>query len=325
MRHRINPKVDCVFKALLGAEANRALLIHFLNAVLGDALSAPITEAEILNPYNEREFLDDKLSVVDVKARDGAGRLFQIEIQLLSHPDLPARILYGWADLYSAQLQSGEDYGRLHPTYAIWLLAEDLLRDDAEYAHCYRLRDERGRVFLDHGGIWLLELGKFATDLVETEQQRWLKFFTEAERLDDAALPEWMQTAEMRQAMSTLKEFSEKERAYHAYQARQNYLREQRSIQRYLDSLRAEAEQQRAEIERQRAEAEQQRAEADQQRAEADQQRAEADQQRAEAERQRAKAEQEHAEAEQERNAKEAALAEVERLRRLLEGKQGQD
>ncbi len=139
------------------------------------------------------------------------------------------------------------------------------MRDDAEYAHCYRLRDERGRVFLDHGGIWLLELGKFATDLVETEQQRWLKFFTEAERLDDAALPEWMQTAEMRQAMSTLKEFSEKERAYHAYQARQNYLREQRSIQRYLDSLRTEAEQQRAEIERQRAEADQQRAEADQQ------------------------------------------------------------
>ncbi|MGB5734639.1 MAG: hypothetical protein WBM40_09370 [Thiohalocapsa sp.] len=108
--------------------------------------------------------------------------------------------------------------------------------------------------------------------------------------MDDAALPEWMQTAEMRQAMSTLKEFSEKERAYHAYQARQNYLREQRSIQRYLDSLRAEAEQQRAE-----------------------------------AERQRAKAEQEHAEAEQERNDKEAALAEVERLRRLLEAKQGQD
>ena len=31
--------------------------------------------------------------------------------------------------------------------------------------------------------------------------------------------------------MSTLKQFSEKERDYHAYQARQNYLREQRTIQ----------------------------------------------------------------------------------------------
>jgi len=31
--------------------------------------------------------------------------------------------------------------------------------------------------------------------------------------------------------MSTLKRFSEKDRDYHAYQARQNYLREQRTIQ----------------------------------------------------------------------------------------------
>ncbi len=37
MRHPIDPKVDCVFKALLGAESNRDLLIHFLNAVLGAA------------------------------------------------------------------------------------------------------------------------------------------------------------------------------------------------------------------------------------------------------------------------------------------------
>jgi len=33
MRHPIDPKVDCVFKALLGAESNRDLLIHFLNGL----------------------------------------------------------------------------------------------------------------------------------------------------------------------------------------------------------------------------------------------------------------------------------------------------
>ena len=67
MRHPINPQVDCVFKALLGAESNRGLLIHFLNSIIGDALAEPITDATILNPYNEREFVDDKLSVVDVR------------------------------------------------------------------------------------------------------------------------------------------------------------------------------------------------------------------------------------------------------------------
>ena len=82
-------------KALLGADSNRSLLVHFLNSVLIEALPKPISEVTILNPYNEREFSDDKLSVVDVKACDQAGGQFQIEIQLLTHRDLRARILYG--------------------------------------------------------------------------------------------------------------------------------------------------------------------------------------------------------------------------------------
>ncbi len=241
--HPIDPKIDCVFKALLGAEDNRALLIHFLNANLNSALPAPITEVEILNPYNDKEFLDDKLSIVDVKARDQHGNLYQIEIQLLSHRDLPARILYTWTDLYSAQLKTGQDYGQLKPTYAIWLLGETLLPERPEAIHDFRLRDSAGRGFIDHGGIWLLELNKHPIHTVQTEQHRWLKFFQDGEQLNAEALPTWMDTDEMRQAMSTLKRFSEKDRAYHAYQARQNYLREQRSIQRHLEELQAEAEQ----------------------------------------------------------------------------------
>ena len=75
MKHRIDPKIDCVFKALLGSEQNRNLLVHFLNAILTSDLSSPITEVEILNPYNDKEFLDDKLSVVDAKPRKTRGGL----------------------------------------------------------------------------------------------------------------------------------------------------------------------------------------------------------------------------------------------------------
>ena len=79
MRHSIDPKIDRFFKALLGADSNRRLLIHFLIAVLGAALPGPIRQISILNPNNEREFLDDKLSIVDVKARDDAGQIYQVE------------------------------------------------------------------------------------------------------------------------------------------------------------------------------------------------------------------------------------------------------
>ena len=94
MRHPIDPKVDCVFKALLGTERNQALLIHFLNAILGEALPAPVTETAILNPYNEREFLDDKLSIVDVKARDDAAAILNANN---NHFYLPTRQLIAFS------------------------------------------------------------------------------------------------------------------------------------------------------------------------------------------------------------------------------------
>ena len=239
MKHQIDPKIDCVFKALLGAENNRNLLVHFINAMIGSDLSAPIDAVEILNPYNEKEFLEDKLSIVDVKARDAQGAIYQIEIQLVSYANLPERILYNWADIYSQQLQSGDHFRVLRPAYAIWLLADTLIADETDYVHVYKIRDNKGRTLNNHCGIWLLELDKFNTPHIETEQQRWLQFFKEGERLnDEAGLPDWMTTEEMRQAMSTLRQFSDKERDYDAYQARQNFLREQLTIQHELDEER---------------------------------------------------------------------------------------
>ena len=149
---------------------------------------------------------------------------------MLMYSNLPARIVYNWTDIYSQQLQSGTEYHKLMPTYSIWLLAENIVKEDNLYAHEYKLRDENGQVLIEHGGILLLELKKFNDSTIENDKQVWLKFFKDAEAFDENTLPDWMNTKEMRQAMSTLKQFSEKERNYHAYQARQNYLREQRTI-----------------------------------------------------------------------------------------------
>jgi len=304
MRHAIDPKIDCVFKALLGSEENRNLLIHFLNAFLAQDLIEPLVWVEILNPYNDKEFLSDKLSIVDVKARDSHDRLYQIEIQLTSYGHLPARIIYNWADIYSQQLKNGQDYLELRPTYSIWLLAENLLSDDNETVHHYKMRDEQGNTLTQHGGIWLLELKKFKANHVETEDQRWLKFFREGEQLNDEALPDWMITREMKQAMSTLSTFSEKDQHYYQYQARQEYLREQRTIQHELEQAtkallqanqREEAAKKREELALQEKQAAQQREEAAQQREEAAQLREEETHQR-----------------------EELALAEIERLKALL-------
>jgi predicted transposase/invertase (TIGR01784 family) len=304
MQHAIDPKIDCVFKALLGSDENRNLLIHFLNAFLASELNEPLVWVDILNPYNDKEFLSDKLSIVDVKAKDNHEQLYQIEIQLVNYGHLPARIVYNWADIYSQQLKSGQDYDQLKPTYAIWLLAENLITDDKDYLHHYKMRDEQGRAFNRHGGIWLLELNKFDAQRIESEDQRWLKFFKDGEQLNDNTLPDWMGTQEMKQAMSTLSTFSEKERQYHQYQARQEYLREQRTIQLELEQASRALLKERLE-----KQAIQQEKEA------AVQAKETALQAKETAEQEKEAAEQEKATAVQE---KEAALAEIERLKALL-------
>jgi hypothetical protein len=245
---------------------------------------------------------------------------------MLAYRHLPARMLYAWADLYSQQLQSGQDYHLLKPTYAVWLLAEDLIQGDAHYAHDYKLRDAKSRVLVEHGGVWLLEINKFIAEQVESEEQRWLKFFKEGERIDDQALPAWMQTQEMRQAMNTIRQFSEKERDYHAYQARQNYLREQRTLQWEREQMQQEHERLRQEHGRLQQERDRLQQEGEQERMEKEAalramdaalrekddalQHAAAEAQRAAAEAQRAAAEAQTAQ---------AALLEVERLKALLQ------
>lgn len=203
MKHAIDPKIDCVFKSILGTIENRNLLIHFINAILGSALKS-----------------------------------------------LPERMLYTWSDIYSQQIQRGEEYQELKPTYSIWLLDKPLIKD-AHYARHYKMLDDYGNKLLEHGGIWVLELSKFIIPKAGNTKECWLAFFKDGDKLDDKALPRWMQSNEMRQAMGTLKQFSEKEREYDRYQARQNYLRQQKSIERE----RTEAIEDRAEALKETAEA----------------------------------------------------------------------
>ena len=236
MKHRISPTVDCVYKAILGAEENKHLLIDFLNGVLAPPF--PISDVEILNPYNEREFYSDKLTIVDVKAKDEKGTTYQIEIQLAIFSYLPERMLYTWSDIYQSQIQSGEQFSELSPVISIWMLTENLFSESPAFHHHFQMVDQANEKRLsDHCSIHVLELEKWRYSEALNAEDYWLYFFKEAENWEE--LPEIINTPNMRQAMAVLKRFSEKEANYHLYQARQNALREEKTRQKLLkDALR---------------------------------------------------------------------------------------
>src|SRR5436190_20660815 len=115
----IDPKVDYAFKHLLGRESTRPILIDVLDKVLDPAPGHHIQDIELLNPFNAKEALDDKLSILDIKARDQAGRQFNVEMQMLDRGYYDKRILYYWAKLHQQQLHEGGEYAKLKPTISI--------------------------------------------------------------------------------------------------------------------------------------------------------------------------------------------------------------
>src|SRR5437773_12281939 len=129
----IDAKVYYAFKHMLGREVTRPILIDVLDNVLNPAPGHHIQAVELLNPFNPKEAFDDKLSIVDIKARDQAGRLFNVEMQMLAQRYYEKRIIYYGRRLHQQQLYEGEDYRQLRPTISVSFLDDVLFPEAPDY------------------------------------------------------------------------------------------------------------------------------------------------------------------------------------------------
>jgi len=86
---KINPRVDFAFKLIFGSEQNKDILISLLNSILEDYQERPIASIEILNPFGSKEHERDKLTILDIRARDDKGEFYNIEMHCETFADKP--------------------------------------------------------------------------------------------------------------------------------------------------------------------------------------------------------------------------------------------
>lgn len=223
MKTRTDPKVDYAFKHVFGREESEAALISLLDAVLQPPPGQEIAALELLNPFNEKEALDDKLSVLDIKARDHSGRQFNVEMQMLAYGAFRQRALYYWSRLYQGQLQEGDDYPALRPTISVCFVDTPLFPDLADHHLIFELRERhRQTLFTDQMALHILELTKFRKSVAElvTPLDRWLYFLRHAEDLDGDALPEPLDVPEVRWALGDLVMISQNVQEREFYESR---------------------------------------------------------------------------------------------------------
>ena len=195
MKIGIRAWIDFAFRKIFGKPGNEICLISLLNAILD--LPHPIDSIEFMNPFSYKEFEQDKLVCVDVKATDQSGRVFIVEVQIVVHPSFAKRAVYYACKGYSDQLQSGQGYSKLKATYSVCLLMRKLW-DDAMLHHHFQLVERAtGEVLNDSIEIHMVELSKYNGSAESITQSSvleqwcyWIKYSSEhtAEELQ-ALLP----------------------------------------------------------------------------------------------------------------------------------------
>ena len=273
MKYFIDPTIDCVFKKILAAIGHEKLLLDFLNSILKP--TAKIMRIVVQNPYNEKDYLKDKLSIVDIKAQDEKDNTYQIEVQVATPEFLAYRMLANWGDIYQGQLVEGVGFDQLKPVISIWLLTANLLKCSNACHHHFECYDKHHEVLLtNHMAIHVLELAKWSKPDRLQPEDNWLYFFKEGKSFK-VLPPELKKISQMREAMSVLTAFSDQAENYHRYKTRQQILRIQLSDENVARKRKLELAEAQAEIEEAQAEIEEAEAATEQAEAATEQERAE--------------------------------------------------
>jgi predicted transposase/invertase (TIGR01784 family) len=225
----IRPTNDFAFKKTFGSPENKVALISLLNAIL--TLDKPIVDVTIQNPFNYRDFAEDKLTILDIKATDSNGRIFDVEMQLSVHQGLVKRIVYYGCETYVDQMRQGDDYTVLNPVFAICIVDGVLWRENPKVHHRFLFTDrDSKRTLKDTVEIHTLELGWYTlveSDLAAaTMADRWLYWLIHAHEYSAERLGELFPEAGFQVAIQSLVEIFEKTEDKAMYDAREKAIRD---------------------------------------------------------------------------------------------------
>jgi predicted transposase/invertase (TIGR01784 family) len=213
MSEKISPRIDLAFKKIFGVEENKDLLILLINSIVSK--EDQVADVTLLNPYNAKNFKEDKLSILDIKAKGIDGKQFNVEIQITDEADYDKRALYYWGKLYTEQLKTSDPYANLCKTIGIHILNFTSISGSSKYHHAFHLIDEEtGMRYFKDIELHTIELNKFSKssddDLnslvgkIKNALDVWIAFLTRNDLLDPNNLPKTLNNPGLKKALNVL-------------------------------------------------------------------------------------------------------------------------
>jgi len=183
------PRFDFGFKRLFATEANKALLISFLNALLeGYEVIRDVT-------YTRNEHLgmvrDSRYGVLDVQCDNERGEKLIVEMQNSMQPFFKDRSIYYTTFPIQEQAVKGKWNFELKGIYTVGIVNFEFTDDkdsDTYYSHEVKLLDTHNHsVFYEKLTFFYIELPKFRKSVgeLETMLDKWTYVMCNLEQLEE--------------------------------------------------------------------------------------------------------------------------------------------
>ena len=232
---------DYIFKRTFGYKGNEEVTQVFLR----DILQTDITEIKLdSTPITEKELMDDKVGIMDIKAVLNGNSQCDIEMQVASKSDIEKRIMFYWSKMYTQTIKQGDGYNTLNKTISVLIADFELenLKGIEKYITKWNIREEEYKsvILTDVLEIYIIELPKFLRYEKNKSTKNlnfWVEFIRNPEVIfmneenEDKTIKETKSAIE--KAKKNLEEISNDEYERYLAHLREKHIRDQYAIEKH--------------------------------------------------------------------------------------------
>lgn len=160
------PTNDYVFRRIFGSVGNEKITAGLINSIIKEEIKTiEINE----NPITEKELKDDKVGVLDLKAKINNEIVCNIEMQVVQQQDIDRRIMFYWGKMYTQDIKKNDKYSVLPKTIVILIANFKLkkLKEIPKFHTKWQIREEEYRkiILTNTLQLHIIELPKLKKQL----------------------------------------------------------------------------------------------------------------------------------------------------------------
>ena len=231
------PTNDFIFKKIFGSTGSEKITKSLLEAILKIDITAIDLDK---NPITEKEVLDDKLGVMDIRLEINGNIDCDVEMEMVNRGNIEIRLMRYVSKIFIRGLKVGEDYIEAKDSIAILVANFELAKhkDVKKILTEYEMREKNyGNIVLtDKIKVYILELPKIERMKSEDKNLNlWIKFIKDLEvkkladnKEKDEKLEETIKA--IQEAKKKYEELCQDEHARYIAELREKYVEETASV-----------------------------------------------------------------------------------------------